>query len=95
MVERDRGLAPAIETWHYCRQCRSKLAAVVESEASAFCSRDCYRRFCLVCEEPKSKQARSPYCSHTCKPQAQRNPAIVRHFRQSSEIHFRAWCRRS
>jgi hypothetical protein len=76
--------------YHRCRQCRGKLAAIVESDALAFCCRDCHRRFywarCLVCEKPKSAMARSPYCGHTCKLEAQRNPAVVRHFRPHSEI---------
>jgi hypothetical protein len=82
-------LAPT-KQYHHCRQCRAKLAAVAESEAFAFCCRDCHRRFyrarCLICEKPKSAQVRSPYCGRTCKLQAQRNPAVVRHFRPNSEI---------
>jgi hypothetical protein len=45
-----------------CRRCRVALPNPVESQWSAFCSRDCYTRFyrchCLVCQE--ETEARSP-----------------------------------
>jgi hypothetical protein len=41
---------------HYCRHCRTRLKAPVESDRHGFCARGChssfYRSRCLVCEEP-------------------------------------------
>jgi hypothetical protein len=51
--------------YHRCRECRGKLDAPAETDALAFCSRECHRRFylrhCLVCEREKSRKSPSTY----------------------------------
>jgi hypothetical protein len=91
------GLAPTRQ-YHHCRQCRAKLAIVVETDALAFCCRDCHCRFylghCLVCEREKSRKSPSPYCSAACADDARKNPSLRRLFyplADSAEKSRKSW----
>jgi hypothetical protein len=76
----------AIPRRHYCRnpRCRMKLAAPVETERRAFCTRGChatfYRQRCLVCEKPFAggRESRRFCRGNKCAAEHRRNPEIYR-----------------
>jgi hypothetical protein len=60
-----------LRCWHYCRHCRSKLAAPVLTDGAAFCSSSCHVRFyhkrCIICEGPMKRNAGSICGKRRCR----------------------------
>lgn len=64
-----------MKQYHHCRQCRAKLPHVTEMANSAFCCKDCSRRYylrhCRQCgkaTKPVSPDAKGEnFCSRSCK----------------------------